>query len=239
MSTEEEGLALAFIHKYLTRGSETITPLSDMRSEDIKEGDPFYEDLEKLCGETINDTCQGLLEGYFEDEEEDESIIGLVLRDKDRLTGIFIGEIDTGTPKVLQNAYSCAERGGMRGELLGYLGLLKYREDGGEATELFGTPAGGIPPIVKGDTESDEDRKTQALLNYHIKRGANIDKDGNFTYTLDQILKNIEEIRKKIGSYKRRKTKKKTKKKKKKKTKKNKKKKKKKKRMVIKTKKKV
>jgi hypothetical protein len=184
-----EEACLSLIQKLLTRNNETIVDLSDMTV-----NDSLYEDLRELCGDDIYDSLDGVLRYYIEEEDEDDTLVCFFLLDEDRITGLFMGHIET---EGLESSYTCAKPGGSRGELLGYLGLLKARKDGAKVSVLYGSSSGGIPAIRGGDSHSTIIDKKKALLDYHEKRGATIygeDTHKMFRYTIGQVLENVRKL---------------------------------------------
>lgn len=128
----------------------------------------------------------------------------LALRDE-QVIGFFAGDIDT-KKNVLISEYTCATGGKKTGELLGYYALLKAYEINDKITLMTCSASGGIPALESGDSEEVVKKKSAALLNYHLKRGANL-VGKMFTYTLTTVVKNIETISRGSSKKKKKKTK--------------------------------
>ena len=145
-------------------------------------------DVKELCGTgDISETFDvSILEDLLED-----GISLLALRDE-QVIGFFAGEIDN-KKNILSSEYTCANGGKKTGELLRYYALLKAHETNSNITLMTGSASGGIPAIEKEDSAEVVKKKNTALINYHLKRGANL-VEKMFTYTLTTVVKNIESI---------------------------------------------
>ena len=82
-------------------------------------------------------------------------------------------------------------RGG--GEILLYYMLLKYNTIDPKIGFISGHIAGAIPPIVKGDSPEEEEKKKERLKQYHRDRGAKID-GAKFSYDYETVLSNSREL---------------------------------------------
>jgi hypothetical protein len=157
--------------------------------------------VEELCG--TGDISETFDVSILEDMLED-GVSLLALRDE-KIIGFFAGDIDT-KKNILISEYTCATGGKKTGEFLRYYALLKAYEINDKITLMTGSASGGIPAIEKGDSAEVVKKKNAALINYHLKRGANL-VEKMFTYTLTTVVKNIETLAR--GSSKRKITKKK------------------------------
>ena len=145
-------------------------------------------DAKELCG--TGDISETFDVSILEDMLED-GVSLLALRDE-QVIGFFAGDIDTKN-NVLVSEYTCATGGKKTGELLRYYALLKAYEINDKITLMTGSASGGIPAIEKGDSKEVVKKKNAALINYHLKRGANL-VEKMFTYTLTTVVKNIEAL---------------------------------------------
>ena len=154
----------------------------------------FKQKILLLCGDTIYDT----IDGYLDDPDSND-IIKLIINDKLDITGIFIGNIESDNDiTYMESSYTCSRPGGARGELLRYYALLEAHKQNNNIQSIRGSLSGGIP--AKQDTDSIIvlQRKEEALLNYHIKRGATINEDSYnryyFKYSIKQVTDNVSDI---------------------------------------------
>lgn len=155
--------------------------------------------VKELCG--TGDISETFDVSILEDMLE-EGVSLLALRDE-QVIGFFAGEIDN-KKNILISEYTCANGGMKTGELLRYYALLKAHEKKSNITLMTGSASGGIPAIEKEDSAEVVKKKNTALINYHLKRGANL-VEKMFTYTLTTVVKNIESISR--GSSKKKKSK--------------------------------
>jgi len=155
--------------------------------------------VKELCG--TGDISETFDVSILEDMLED-GISLLALRDE-QVIGFFAGEIDN-KKNILASEYTCANGGKKTGELLRYYALLKAHEKKSNITLMTGSASGGIPAIEKEDSAEVVKKKNTALINYHLKRGANL-VEKMFTYTLTTVVKNIETLSR--GSSKKKKSK--------------------------------
>ena len=155
--------------------------------------------VKELCG--TGDISETFDVSILEDMLED-CVSLLALRDE-QVIGFFAGEIDN-KKNILISEYTCANGGMKTGELLRYYALLKAHEKKSNITLMTGSASGGIPAIEKEDSAEVVKKKNTALINYHLKRGANL-VEKMFTYTLTTVVKNIESISR--GSSKKKKSK--------------------------------
>ena len=132
-----------------------------------------------------------------------EDGVSLLALREEKVIGFFAGDIDYKN-NVLVSEYTCATGGRKTGELLRYYALLKAYNRNDKITLMIGSASGGIPAIEKGDSAEVVKKKNAALINYHLKRGANL-VEKMFTYTLTTVVKNIESLAR--GSSKRKKKK--------------------------------
>lgn len=157
--------------------------------------------FEDICGENIFDT----LEGFF--VTDDDNYIKLILLNRDnQVTSIFGGEIDENN--ILESSYTCSKELPKGGVLLRFYALLIANDNNPRVTKMTGSIAGGIPPIQKGDSPTTEQKKKDALVNYHVKNGAKIYNNSIFEYNIDNIKSIIPELFKINTGGKNRKTKK-------------------------------
>ena len=124
--------------------------------------------VKELCG--TGDISETFDVSILEDMLED-GISLLALRDE-QVIGFFAGEIDN-KKNILASEYTCANGGKKTGELLRYYALLKAHEKKSNITLMTGSASGGIPAIEKEDSAEVVKKKNTALINYHLKRGAN------------------------------------------------------------------
>ena len=169
-------------------------------------------DVEALCGEVIAGTCDlDFLQSSYED---DEYIVLMCLKD-DKIVAIFFGEICE-DDNYLEMAYVCSsDKVRKIGELIGYYGFITVNDNNSSIAIMSGSASGGIPAQKPTDSKETEKKKNDKLLDYHVKRGAAVNRDSKiFSYSVDTVKQNIEKIASELGSLKKKKKRKRTKKKK-------------------------
>jgi hypothetical protein len=188
---------------------ESIEMILSKNDVQILEYDGRDFDVDALCGEVISSTCDlDFLQSSYED---DEYLVLMCLKN-DEIVGIFFGEIYE-KDNYLESSYTCSS-GKIKkiGELMRYYGFLLVNNDNASIAIMSGSASGGIPAQKPDDSPKTEKTKSENLLDYHVKRGAAVNRDDKkFSYAIDTVIDNVEQILSKTGS--RKKKKKKTKKK--------------------------
>ena len=148
----------------------------------------YKERIQKICGEIIYDT----LEGIFMDDDESEDTIRIILCNSDSLpTSVFVGYMETDEePPYLESSYTCSSELKKGGALLRFLGLLVANKKNSSITTMTGGISGGIPAIKETDTIEQVNEKRERLARYHAELGAVVENK-KFTYHLDKVLDNI------------------------------------------------
>ena len=179
---------------------ETILSKNDAQ---ILEYDGRDFDVDALCGEVIASTCDlDFLQSSYED---DEYLVLMCLKD-DVIVSIFFGEICE-DDNYLEMAYVCSsDKVRKIGELIGYYGFLLINNDNASIAIMSGSASGGIPAQKPGDSKGTEKKKNDKLLDYHVKRGAAVNRDDKlFSYAIDTVKHNVERLATELGSIKKKK----------------------------------
>ena len=188
--------------KYL-KSIETILSRNDVQ---ILEYDGRDFDVDALCGEVISSTCDlDFLQSSYED---DEYLVLMCLKN-DEIVGIFFGEIYE-KDNYLESSYTCSS-GKIKkiGELLRYYGFLLVNNDNASIAIMSGSASGGIPAQKPDDSPKTEKTKSGNLLDYHVKRGAAVNRDDkNFSYAIDTVKQNVKKLATELGSIKKKRKKK-------------------------------
>lgn len=160
-------------------------------------------DVDALCGEVIASTCDlDFLQSSYED---DEYIVLMCLKD-DEIVAIFFGEICE-NDNYLEMAYVCSsDKVRKIGELIGYYGFITINSENPSIAIMSGSASGGIPAQKPDDSPRTEKEKNEKLLDYHVKRGAAVNRDDKlFSYAIDTVKKNVEKLASELGSAKKKK----------------------------------
>lgn len=156
--------------------------------------------FEGICGSSIYDT----LDGFMDDDEEDNNIKLIIVNNKERPISVFYGTIED---NHLSSDYTCSSELPKGGLLLRFYALLLANKENNSIQNLTGGISGGIPAILPTDSTEAVNEKRKKLSDYHIKNGAII--NGNiFIYNLSDVQLKIVEIFGQKSGGQRRKTKK-------------------------------
>ena len=148
--------------------------------------------LSEICGD--GDILDTILSLFLDDDEDSTNFY--ILKNKDKVLGIFMGEIIKDT---LMSHYTCAAPNKKIGEMLGYYSILNANKKNSKVVTLKGSASGGIPAITDKDSAKSANIKNEKLIKYHKDRGADVDSK-IFTYKLDNIVSNIRKLMKKERS---------------------------------------
>jgi hypothetical protein len=187
------------LSNYINKNGYTILEGSEARkkfreSVESSENNIFKE----ICGSIIYDTL-----GDFVFDKN--NIIYIIVKKNTQIpTSIFVGYIeknenededkdkDEDFSSYIESSYTCSHIIPSGGDILRCYAMVKQHAKNKNITELSGVISGGIPAIIEDDNIIIEMEKRERLKNYHIKNGAKI-IDGKFYYTIESILRNIEE----------------------------------------------
>ena len=185
---------------------ESIEMMLSRNDAQILEYDGRDFDVDALCGEVISSTCDlDFLQSSYED---DEYLVLMCLKN-DEIVGIFFGEIYE-DDNYLESSYTCSS-GKIKkiGELLRYYGFLLVNNDNASIAIMSGSASGGIPAQKPDDSPKTEKTKSGNLLDYHVKRGAAVNReDKKFSYAIDTVKQNVEKLATELGSIKKKRKKK-------------------------------
>ena len=185
---------------------ESIEMMLSKNDVQILEYDGRDFDVDALCGEVISSTCDlDFLQSSYED---DEYLVLMCLKN-DEIVGIFFGEIYE-DDNYLESSYTCSS-GKIKkiGELLRYYGFLLVNNDNASIAIMSGSASGGIPAQKPDDSPKTEKTKSGNLLDYHVKRGAAVNRDDkNFSYAIDTVKQNVKKLATELGSIKKKRKKK-------------------------------
>mgnify|MGYP001447925483 CR=1 FL=1 len=190
---------------------DSIEKIVSKNDAQILEYDGRDFDVDSLCGEVISSTCDL---DFLQSSYEDKDYLILMCLKNDQIVSIFFGEIYE-KDNYLESSYTCSS-GKIKkiGELIRYYGFLLVNNDNESIAIMSGSASGGIPAQTPDDSKGTEKKKNDKLLDYHVKRGAAVNRDDKiFSYAIDTVKQNVEKLATELGSVK--KKKKKTKKKKK------------------------
>ena len=185
---------------------ESIEMMLSKNDVQILEYDGRDFDVDALCGEVISSTCDlDFLQSSYED---DEYLVLMCLKNED-IVSIFFGEIYE-DDNYLESSYTCSS-GKIKkiGELLRYYGFLLVNNDNASIAIMSGSASGGIPAQKPDDSPKTEKTKNDKLLEYHVKRGAAVNRDDkNFSYAIDTVKQNVKKLATELGSIKKKRKKK-------------------------------
>jgi len=185
---------------------ESIEMMLSKNDVQILEYDGRDFDVDALCGEVISSTCDlDFLQSSYED---DEYLVLMCLKN-DEIVSIFFGEIYE-DDNYLEMGYVCSS-GKIKkiGELIGYYGFLLINNDNPSIAIMSGSASGGIPAQKPDDSPKTVKIKNDKLLEYHVKRGAAVNRDDKkFSYAIDTVKQNVEKLATELGSIKKKRKKK-------------------------------
>lgn len=190
---------------------DSIEKILSKSGAQILEYDGRDFDVDALCGEVIAGTCDL---DFLQSSYEEEGCIVLMCLKSDEIVAIFFGEIYD-KDNYLESSYTCSS-GKIKkiGELLRYYGFLLVNDEKSSIAIMSGSASGGIPAQKADDSKGTEKTKNDKLLDYHVKRGAAVNRDDKiFSYAIETVKQNVENLAIELGSVKKKRTKKRKKKK--------------------------
>ena len=145
---------------------------------------PNDKELHRICGDDMASII---------DLDYKESIKYFITDLSGKVHAMIIGHL---IKNGIEDIERCSIiRGG--GEILLYYMLLKYNTIDPKIGFISGGVAGAIPPIAKGDSPEEEERKKERLKQYHHNRGARVSWDRScwkFSYDYETVLGTSREL---------------------------------------------
>lgn len=163
------------LNNYLARNGYSIVEGNDATRIFIANKKIF----ENICGENIFDT----LDDFMSDEDSEDIKLVIINNETRKPTSVFLGSIDNDT---INSDYTCSHKIRNGGVLLRFYALLLEYSKNPKIVKIKGGISGGIPAINPADSSELIKEKTDNLIAYHIRNGAQVEGK-QFIYNLEYV----------------------------------------------------